>query len=670
MSGRWVWGRGEISRRRLLYLAGSSALGVGFGLLNPLRSIGPSSSDPGSSAAPAGPPTGSGSGSGSEPISEAGTKSSAKGSGFALWSDPATWKGKIPGAADIARIDIPIMLDVDATVAGVIVGPKGVLLFDPKRSRTLKSHRNVIVTGRLTMRPASAAVVHTLSILDANESKFQGGGGTPLSSDVGLWVVDEGVLDAVGTAKRAWSRASATVAKGATSVTLVDAPSGWRVGDEVVLTPTIPPTSKNHHAAYDVAKVKSISGRTVRLSSATKYAHPRVKVTAAKSFGAEVMNLTRNVRIEGRKGHRAHVFMRSLKRQTIKYVAIREVGPRQGPAGASKGVLGRYGLHFHIVGGNARGSLVQGVVVRDTGHHAFVPHASDGVTFRDCIAHDVMEEAYWWDPGPGNATQDVLYDRCVASNVRTDPDFRGFRLAGFWLGHGVGNRMRDCVAVGVRGAVSSSGFIWPEGSGAGRSAGDGVWGFEDSVAHNNKVDGIFAWQNDNNRHRIVRFVGYHNGQAGIDHGAYTNNYEFKDSVLYGNGVAALLLHAVSGAAAPGLDFSKVVFDAAGMSNYAVLAERHTLPAKRHTSFTGCSLRGMKKAAFGVVETSGKNADLIDVVSCSFTGNEFWLGDGIVADTLIRVQDAKHGTIAIRRSDQQGTYSPDWNAKVEPIAPFA
>lgn len=668
MSGRKLWGRGVISRRRLLYLAGSAALGAGFGLFNPVRpgrSRLPSEDHDPSALAPE--PS---SGPASAPASEGATTAAPESNGkaFARWSNPATWKGKLPGPGDIARIDIPILLDVDATVAGVIVGPKGELRFDPTRSPTLKSRGNVVVSGRLTMRPSSPAIAHTLQILDANEAAFRGGGGAPLSTDVGLWVVDEGVLDAVGAAKRAWSRAASSIAKGVTTIGLVDVPTGWRVGDEVVITPTVAPSTKNHHAAYDVAKIRSISGRTVRLSSATRYAHPRVKVATGKSFGAEVLNLSRNVRIEGRKGHRAHVFLRSLKRQTIRFIAIRHVGPRQGPVGASAGVLGRYGLHFHVVGDNARGSLVEGVVVRDTGHHAFVPHASNGVTLRNCIAHDVMEEAYWWDPGAGNATDDVLYDRCVASAVRTDPDFRGFRLAGFWLGHGDGNRLRDCVAVGVSGAVTSSGFVWPENASGSREV--GVWGFQDCVAHNNKMNGIFIWQNDSNHHRIDGFIGFHNGQAGIDHGAYANVYEFKDSILYGNGKAALLLHAVSGTKSPGLRFSNVVFNAAGMTDHAVLAERHTLPAGRHTRFSGCSFLGAERGAFGVVDGQGKNADLIDVVDCAFNGNEFWLANGIVADTLIRVQDDKLGSLAVRRSDQQGTYKPQWNARVETIAPFA
>ena len=116
-----------------------------------------------------------------------------------------------------------------------------------------------------------------------------------------------------------------------------------------------------------------------------------------------------------------------------------------------------------MVGNASRGSLVEGCVVREAGHHAFVPHASHGVTFRDCVAHDTMSSAYWWDPGAGNATRDAVLDRCVASNVHTDGT--DFRLSAFWLGQGEGNVAIGCVAVGVLGNKNASGFQWPEDAG-------------------------------------------------------------------------------------------------------------------------------------------------------------------------------------------------------------
>ena len=650
---------GGLSRRRLLFLGGASALGVVFARV--LDSV---LSDHSAAPPPAQTPTAGHEGHGSpspEPADT--TEAVVQGATLVRWSDPATWKGKIPGPGDIAKIDIGVLLDVDPTVAGVVIGPSGSLVFDPKATRTLTSKGNVIVRGRLTMRPAGSSVVHRLAITGAKESSFKGGGAIPLDSDVGVWVVSNGVLDAIGSARRGWIRAAGSIGKGARKITLADAPTGWRAGDEVVITPTrSPAVSSKQYAEYDTATISSVSGKTITLSRSTSYAHPKVDVGTGKAFAAEVLNLTRNVRIEGKPGARIHVFMNSRKKQTLRFISARHVGPRQG----TNGVLGRYGIHFHMAGNGSRGSLVEGCVVREAGHHAFVPHASHGVTFRDCVAHDTMSSAYWWDPGAGNATRDAVFDRCVSSYVHTDGP--AFRLSAFWLGHGEGNVAKGCVAVGVLGDKTASGFQWPEDPGP-REDGT-VWEFKDCVSHNNKVNGIFTWQNNLGKSVIDRFVAYHNGKAGIEHGAYKNVYQYKNSTLYGNGVAGAFVHAVSGDVVP-LSFVNVVFDGVGKNQYAIMFERHTAAPNRPTRVTGCTFKGYQKAAFGFVDDKTKNEDTVDVVGCSFAGNEFWLSNQIDPASLIRVQDAKLGTIALRRFDQlPGTYNAKWNARVTPIGKFA
>ena len=71
------------------------------------------------------------------------------------------------------------------------------------------------------------------------------------------------------------------------------------------------------------------------------------------------------------------------------------MGPRHG----EHEVLGRYAIHFHADRDGSRGSLVDGVVVSDSTGHAFAAHLSNGVTFRGCVAHDLVDDAFWWDLG-------------------------------------------------------------------------------------------------------------------------------------------------------------------------------------------------------------------------------------------------------------------------------
>jgi hypothetical protein len=234
-------------------------------------------------------------------------------------------------------------------VASLIISPVGTLAFDPEGGRTLESEGNVVVHGRLARGPATATAEHRLVFRGVDERRFAGGGMDPLDSDVGLWVMGAGVLDAAGTPKRAWSRLADPARARTSSITVAD-PSGWQVGDEIVVTPTEDPSVPEHHLRHDRRRIASISGTEIALDTLLAFPHPAVEVAPGHTMRAEVLNLTRNVRIEGTPDGRAHVFVRA-GRQTISHVELAHVGPRQptpNPQADSQKVLGRYGLHFHI----------------------------------------------------------------------------------------------------------------------------------------------------------------------------------------------------------------------------------------------------------------------------------------------------------------------------------
>jgi hypothetical protein len=577
---------------------------------------------------------------------------------MARWSDPRTWGGTVPGQGDVAVISKDVLLDVDARVAGIVIRRGASLTFHPRRSITLRSTGNVVVRGRLTMRPTSRSKTHRLVFLGVDESKFVGGGMEVLAQDVGLWVMGRGRLDIAGSSKRAWTRTVGGISAGATEITLDADPVGWRVGDLLALTPTVHPSVPDHFNAYDYPRVAAVDGRRIVLDRPTRFEHPVVTVKEGVTYAPEVLNLTRNVRIEGTPQGRAHVFIHSSRSQTVKNAALRYLGPRQADAeGFTQIVLGRYPLHFHHCHNGSRGSIVGNVVIRECGSHAFVPHESHGVTFRNCISHDTFEDAYWWDHA--TETTDTIYDRCVASLVRTDPPFRGFTLTGFFLGATDGNTARGCVAVSVRGSVNASGFSWPEDN-------DGTWTFENCVAHNNFVNGIFTWQNTSKLHVVSTFVGYHNGRFGILHGAYQNGYRYEDSILYANGEGPLAVAAVSTAVRV-LTFSNLYCDAGGLAQHAVVGGSEVLqvPPLAATRFTNCTFKGYTKAAFGFTcETCLPY--LAEIRDCTFEANEFWLASGIDPATYVEVRDPTHGAISLQRADLPGQYRPEWNASVNAL----
>ncbi|HJU37964.1 MAG TPA: Ig-like domain-containing protein, partial [Tahibacter sp.] len=388
--------------------------------------------------------------------------------------------------------------------------------------------------------------------------------------------------------------------------------AGWQAGDEIAIAPTEAPTVGDAaFEAFDEATLTQVTGSAIAWNVATTRAHPRIE----NRWSAEVMNLTRNVRIEGTPGGRAHVFIHSRRPQTVNYVQIRHVGPRKADDDATTAVLGRYGLHFHHGYDGSRGSQVIGTVVRDAGAHAFVPHLSHGITFHDTVSYTTYDEAYWWDLSPdpssyGDETHDTVYDHALAARVLNDPPYRGFRLSGFNLGQGLRNVVRDSAAVGVRGNGEASGFNWPESNGP--SSEHGVWDFSrGNVAHNNVANGVFVWQNDNEPHVLAHFDAYHNGSYGLRHGAYGNIYHYADGRLYGNGDGAMYLQAVS-AGPERTRFDRVVFDGAGIADYLIVSDDHTADGlDAPTVFRDATLRRARVAAVHIGLSERTNPDALD-----------------------------------------------------------
>jgi hypothetical protein len=539
------------------------------------------------------------------------------------WSDSTVWStGTVPASGDTVTISAgnSVVYNVNApTLAGVTVATGAALTFAPSSSATLQSTGSIVVRGTLAMKPASASIVHLIRFLNVNEASYAGGGMEPVPADVGLWVRD-GQLDLRGTPKTAWTRLAGSASSGASSITLESVPVGWAAGDEISIVPTeAPSVGDRSWEGFDARSITSVSSATVTLNQATSRAHPMVN----SQWRAEVLNLTRNVRIEGTgngeaspsANHRAHIWIRSDKAQTINYVGIRYMGPRKvGSDDPTVGVLGRYGLHFHHSEEGSRGTIIRGTVVRDTGSHAYVTHASHGVTIADSISYNTFDEAYWWDPG--HFTDDAVYDHDVAAIVRNDPEYRGYRLAGFMVNEGQRNTIRDSVAVGVQGNIDASGFIWPE------VPEHGVWNFSrGNISHNNKVDGLFGWQNDREPHVIADFVSYHNGEAGVDHGAYGNVYHYESSTLYGNGETALHVKGVSSVDedtpdARRLRFTNMIFDGGGQSSDLIVSDDHNADGTGYPTIIRNSI--FRNAASAVHFGEGALGTWLDLELCTIS----------------------------------------------------
>jgi hypothetical protein len=526
-----------------------------------------------------------------------------------VWTDPATWGGTTPTA------------DQEVTIS-----PGHTVYADPNANFLFNTRKNIVVLGTLRLRPASPSVQHVIHFTDVNEAAFVGGTMDPVSSDVGLWVMGAGKLDIAGTTKTAWRHCQCSLQAGANSLPFPVANQGWRFGDDLVVTPTESPTvGSRSYTGFEQRDLLSQSGSVITVNP---LAHPHPIVNG--TWSPEVLNLSRNVRIEGEPGRRAHIFIRSTSPQIINFAELRYLGVER--------VTGRYPLHFHHAGDGSRGSQVVGTVVRDAGHHAFVTHISHGVTYQNTIAYNITSDAYWWDPT--DQSNDILYDQVVAakilpggSGVSTTPHFT--RLAGIELGSGSRNVARNSVAVGVQSWNAPAGFEWPEPAG-------GLWTLSGTNrTHNHQANGILTWQNTKGVHTMADFVSFHNGRVGIDHGAYGNSDLFDGCHIYANGSGAMLLRAVSTNAAP-IQIVGCTLDAAGLYPAVLRDEAHYKNARYETLVKDVTLTG---AVDGLVLRADDNYNLIDLVCVNFqTANDVRFVSGAHPRTRVRIQSCD-GTTA-------------------------
>lgn len=528
----------------------------------------------------------------------------------------------------------------------------GILRAARSRAVSLDLWGNLIVNGVADFGTAAEPAQILVRFNGITEASFVGGPTTmPLATDPGVWVMGSGRLDLWGSPKLPWARLTGSVSPGATQITLDADPTGWLPGDELVIVPTGDPASDpRHYDRYDYPRVNATSGRTVLLDRPLQYAHPAVTVAPGRVYSAEVLNLTRSVRIEGLPSQRTHIMMMAAAVQRIGYAQLRYLGPQRSAGSEMRGILGRYALHFHRMGDAARGSIVEGVVVRNAGNHAFVAHASHGVTYRNTIAHDVnAEDPYWWDnETQGDQSHDVLYYRAVASRVTT-PN-RGYLLAGFNMtAGGSRNSVVESVAVGVQGESTSGGFNWPNTGFA------FVWNFTQAVSHNNLANGTFIWQNTD-VHTVRGYVAYHNGRSGVMHGAYSNNYAWEDSIFYGNGQSAFMSLALPAGSRQQI-FRRVRFDG------GLLVAEHSLSSSSPVLIEdSVFVQRAMRAGFVAAAPNGTANGTYEIVRPTFVGNEFWLDDRAVDRIIVRFSNGT--TLMLRNRSMPGHYyEPRWNASV-------
>lgn len=575
----------------------------------------------------------------SGPVSISGTVTSVPPPpGPALWS---TKFGLAP-TEPMLTIDEPVLLDIDATCFGAEVIAGGELIFDPDTSLLLRVDGHALCArdgGIIRMRPSAMSLKHEVRFINIDEAGFtEGGDVMDPHANPGL-CVENGRLDIHGTYKQPWTITTAALGVGQTILPLQNV-DGWQVGDEIVIAPSEDGHLPDAHKHHERRTITAISGTSVTVAALT-YAHPLAHFRGVTEY-PEVINLTRNVVISGDTEHnplgplapnngRAHIMIMGTasSAQVFAYAEVKHMGPRKpDPAFPVYTLekLGRYALHFHRCGDGSRGSLIEGCSLHDLGNRGYVPHASHGITFRNCTVYNYAKDGFWWDTSDAtlDVSHDVLIEWCVAAAVRYHRHNAGRLNTGFMLSAGENPIIRHCVAFGLDGSINACGFQWPE---ALNHHPLNVWTFEDNKAHNNKAHGTYAWQNDGNPHVVTRLRCWNNASRGIYHGAYRNNYEYHDCEAWGNNLGDFRLEAQSSTT------KQLLIQGGGFPVVEV--------GKHHAATVTVPVRFLNVAIGTVNVTENPNSKLgkEDFIDCDLgpTSADWTITNMAIAGSVIRIQ---------------------------------
>jgi hypothetical protein len=239
------------------------------------------------------------------------------------------------------------------------------------------------------------------------------------------------------TLSRTWVKLGATATTGDKVVTLLEPVSGWRVGDRVLLTATArdrglrnavranADTPALDEPLTEERTIRAIGGTTLTLDRPLTHSH-----LGTAPFRGEVANLSRNVVVESidPQGVRGHTMYHRGSAGSISYSEFRHLG--------KKGVLGRYPIHFHLVGDTMRGSSVLGASVWDSHNHWLTVHGTDYLVVRDCVGYKSVGHGFYLEDGTETYT---VFDRNLAVRAASGRPLPNQALpfdrnegAGFW----------------------------------------------------------------------------------------------------------------------------------------------------------------------------------------------------------------------------------------------
>ena len=413
------------------------------------------------------------------------------------WSNPAVWSNNAVPSAN-ARIVVPqgVTLTVDTVMTQEFktLRVDGTLNFATDRDTELRVETLVsTMNGRVEIGTAADPVQPNVTA----RVVFIDDGAIDRTADpqqIGRGAVLHGPTTIYGSETTHRLTLTEQPRAGATRLQLSAVPTGWEVGDRLVITGTQGATSD------EVRSIAAISGSTVSLDTPLSLDH----VPPKSDLSVHVANTTRNVVFTSENpeiSRRGHVMFMHNQNVDVNYASFEQLGRTNknvplndiffdftedavgnetsagvvfnASGGPATNIRGRYGVHFHRGGTDPTGTPanMNGSVVFDNPGWGFVNHSSN-VDFINNVTYGVEGVGFYTEAGDeiGSMVGNIAIRSVSSSFVlddagAIDPDLRaevqdfGNDGDGFWLsGHMVS--LVDNVAAG---ASAHGMIIWSDG---------------------------------------------------------------------------------------------------------------------------------------------------------------------------------------------------------------
>ncbi|CAJ1082786.1 fibrocystin-L-like [Xyrichtys novacula] len=353
-----------------------------------------------------------------------------------VWSSKYTWGGQSPpemGSFAIVTKGQTILLDTSTPVLKMLLIQGGTLVFDEEDIEL--QAENILITdgGRLQVGTEEAPFQHKAIIT------LHGNVGSPELPVYGAktLAIREGVLDLHGIpVPVTWTHLAQTVNKGSKTLTLKKAVT-WKVGDEIVIATT---GHRHSQKENEVRKIASVSddSKTLTLTEPVEYSHMGVTLTLPDGTNfearAEVGLLTRNVVVRGAKHDEWLTTIKACPEgfntgqfatQTCfqgrfgeeigsdqfggcimfhapepnKNLAIGRIGHVEVTHAGQAFRLGRYPIHWHLMGDINYKSYVRGCAIHGTFNRAVTIHNTHRLLVERNVIYNIMGGAFFIEDG-------------------------------------------------------------------------------------------------------------------------------------------------------------------------------------------------------------------------------------------------------------------------------